>query len=388
VLPIQGPPGAGKTFLAAHMICSLARERRKVGVTGPNHKVIRNLLDTVQEVARAEGVNVRCIHKISGEIEDEDWPIKQTNDNGEALDALTSGEAHVAAGTVWMWSRGDFANVADILFVDEAGQMSLANVVAAGRGAQNIVLLGDPQQLEQPLQGSHPEGSAVSALQHVLGDAKTMPPERGLFLPETWRLAPRITAYTSEMFYEGRLSSREGLEIQRLVSDIEFKGSGLWYVPVDHLGNQNESPEEAAIVARIVQQLRDATLWINQRGESAKIDWKDILIVAPYNAHVAAIQQLIPAARVGTVDRFQGQEAAVVIYSSATSLPEDAPRGMEFLYSLNRLNVATSRAKCAVIVVASPLLFEPDCQTPRQMQLANALCRYLELATTVSMAAV
>jgi uncharacterized protein len=268
----------------------------------------------------------------------------------------------------------------DVLVVDEAGQMSLANVVACSRGARNVVLLGDPQQLEQPLKGSHPEGSAVSALQHILGDAKTMPDDRGLFLPETRRLSPAICRFTSELFYDDRLVPLAGLDVQRLVGPPPFAGSGLWYAPVEHTGNQNLSTEEAAVVADVCHQLVQSYEWINDKGEQARITWADILIVAPYNSQVYEIQGRLPDARVGTVDRFQGQEAAVVIYSATTSAPEDAPRGMEFLYSLNRLNVATSRARCAVILVASPLLFEPDCQTPRQMQLVNAFCRYAELS--------
>ena len=382
VLPVQGPPGAGKTFLGAHMICALVRNGRKVGVTGPSHKVIRNLLDTVRDVASEQKLDVRMIQKVPDEADETDGPLRETKRNEDVLHALSGGVADVAAGTAWLWSRQDMADTVDILFVDEAGQMSLANACAAGRAARSIVLLGDPQQLEQPLQGSHPEGTAASALQHVLGDARTMPEDRGLFLPETWRLGPTITSFTSELFYERRLSSRPELAVQRLISAGGFNGSGLWFVPVEHTGNQNESPEEVRAAADLAGRLLDGHQWVNQRGEQAPLGRDDILIVAPYNAQVGAIQELLPRARVGTVDRFQGQEAAVVIYSLTTSSPEDAPRGMEFLYSLNRLNVATSRARCAVFVVCSPRLLGPDCQTPRQMQLANALCRYVEVATS------
>ena len=384
VLPVQGPPGAGKTYLGAQMICALVAAGRRVGITANSHKVIRNLLDTVQDVAKAERLAVRCIQKVGDDPGVDQGPIVETDSNEEALERITRGEAHVVAGTVWMWSRDDFQGAVDVLFVDEAGQMALANVIAASRAADSLVLLGDPQQLEQPLQGSHPEGTAVSALQHILGEHKTMPSDRGLFLPETWRMAPALARFTSEAFYDGRLSSRAGLDIQRLICPSGFNGSGLWFVPVPHAGNQNESPEEVAAVAALVEHLRQEHRWVNQRGVEAAVDWNDILIVAPYNAQVSAIRERLPQARAGTVDRFQGQEAAIVIYSATTSAPEDAPRGMEFLYSLNRLNVATSRARCAGIVVASPRLLEADCQTPRQMQLANALCRYVELASSTT----
>jgi uncharacterized protein len=261
--------------------------------------------------------------------------------------------------------------------------MSLADVIAVSQAAKSIVLLGDPQQLEQPLQGTHPPGVAVSALQHILGDAKTIAPESGFFLSRTWRLSPAICAFTSELFYDGRLESQTGCERQ-VITGSRFAGSGLWYVPVEHNGNQSSSIEEADAVAGIVRELTNGqTYWTNCDGTKQLVQLKDILMVAPYNAQVFELGERLPeGARIGTVDKFQGQEEAVVIYSMATSSPEDAPHGMEFLYSLNRFNVATSRAKCACILVASPKLFEPDCKSPRQMKLANVLCRYRELART------
>ena len=213
----------------------------------------------------------------------------------------------------------------------------------------------------------------ASVLQHVLGSSKTLPDDRGLFLAETWRLAPRVCGFTSELFYEGRLAPKPGLERQRIDGSEDPVGAGLWFLPVEHVGNQNCSFEEARAVGDLVRRLASGTYsWTDERGVARPLGYDDVLIVAPYNAQVSAIQERLPEARVGTVDRFQGQEAPVVIYSMATSSPEDAPRGMEFLYSLNRLNAATSRARCAVVLVASPKLFEPDCQTVRQMQLANA----------------
>jgi uncharacterized protein len=246
-----------------------------------------------------------------------------------------------------------------------------------------VILLGDPQQLEQPIQGSHPEGADRSALEHLLEGKETILDDHGLFLTETWRLHPAITEFTTEIFYEGRLESRAGLERQAIVGG-PFPGAELWYVPVAHEGNQNSAPEEVERIGEIVEGLLGGDVaWIDADGERHPLEPEHVLIVAPYNAQVAAIGRRLPHAKVGTVDKFQGQEAPIVIYSMATSSPEDAPRGMEFLYSLNRLNVATSRARCACILVASPRLFEPECRTPQQMRLANALCRYRELAREV-----
>ncbi len=266
--------------------------------------------------------------------------------------------------------------------------MSLANVLAASQAARSVVLLGDPQQLEQPQQGTHPEGADVSALEHILGGHKTIPADRGIFLPETWRLAPNICAFTSEVFYEGRLHARAGLEQQALVGTAPFEGAGLWVAAVAHEGNQNSSSEEVDLIDRIVAALlRPDARWIDSDGATHAMTAQQILVVAPYNSQVALLSERLEprGVRVGTVDKFQGQEAPVVIYSMATSIPEDAPRGMDFLYSLNRLNVATSRARCACILVACPRLFEPECKSPRQMQLANAICRYVELARTIEL---
>jgi len=195
---------------------------------------------------------------------------------------------------------------------------------------------------------------------------------------------PAICAYTSELFYDGKLRSKDGLEIQVIKSAGPVKGSGLRFLPVAHAGNQNCSPEEADAVSALVKAILESkATWIDRDGMERPVTLDDILIITPYNAQVFEIQQRLPGARVGTVDKFQGQQAPVAIYSTATSSHADAPRGMEFLYSPNRLNVATSRAKCVSILVGSPLIFEAECRTPRQMQLANAFCRYVEMAEEV-----
>lgn len=378
VLPIQGPPGAGKTFTAAQMICALVKAGKKVGITANSHKVVRNLLDKVVEVANATGVSVQCLQKVSERV-DPVVGIRFETDNEKALAAIGV-SCQVVAGTAWLWSRPDAFEVVDTLFVDEAAQMSLANVLAVSQACKALVLLGDPQQLEQPIQGSHPEGTDVSALHHMLGGAATIGKEQGLFLEETWRLHPQICAFTSELFYEGRLRCRPHLERQEVRSTGRIRGAGLRFLPVPHQGNQNASAEEAEAIRQLVQETFAAKAsWIDRDGREQPLGLDDILIIAPYNAQVFEIQRLLPEARVGTVDKFQGQEAAIVIYSVTTSSHADAPRGMEFLYSLNRLNVAVSRAKCVCVLVASPAIFEPACTTPRQMELANAFCRYREL---------
>ena len=382
VLPIQGPPGSGKTFTGARMIVELVKQGRRVGITAVSHKVISNLLLEACSTAAEGKIPLNAVQKGNDEDECEHTGVTQAKDNHSVLNAMNSGAAHVAAGTVFLWARDEMAGSVDVLFVDEAAQMSLANVLAMSQAATSIVLLGDPQQLEQPQRGVHPPGAEVSALGHLLAGNDTIGPDQGLFLTETRRLHPDVCAFTSEIFYDGRLVPRPENVHQRLNVGGLLEGTGLRFVPVEHLGNQNQSPEEVRVVAALVDDLlRAGAVWTNKNCETLPLRLQDILIVAPYNAQVSALAERLPhGARVGTVDKFQGQEAPIVFYSMATSTPEDAPRGMEFLYSLNRLNVATSRARCVAVIVASPVLFQVQCKTPGQIELANAFCRYLEMS--------
>jgi uncharacterized protein len=387
LLAIQGPPGSGKTYTGSEMIRALIADGKRVGVTANSHRVISKLLKEASDAAAKEGMPIRAGHMGGRQEVDasgDPGPVQAISDNAVALNAIRTGAVQVLGGTAWMWSREEFANSIDVLFVDEAGQMALANVLAVSQAARNIVLLGDPQQLDQPQQGSHPDGVAVSALQHILGTDKTIPADRGIFLPLTWRMAPSLCDFSSEMYYERRLNSKPGLENQVIQGAGDL--SGLCCIDVDHDGNRNHSPEEVDAVIQLVERLTSpGVTWTDEDQNARSITIDDILIVSPYNTQVNRLTERLPAgARVGTVDKFQGQQAPIVIYSMATSRPEDAPRGMEFLYSPNRLNVATSRAQCAVILVASPHLFQPECRTVRQIKLANGLCRFREMATELS----
>jgi uncharacterized protein len=381
-LPVQGPPGSGKTYSGARMVVELVKQGRRVGLTAVSHKVISNLLCEVCRAARETGVVLQAVQKANEDDGCEDPVVTQVTTNENVRTMLASGAAQVGAGTAWLWARQEMANSVDVLLVDEAGQMSLANALAVSQAASSLVLLGDPQQLDQPQRGVHPPGADVSALAHLLQQQATIDADQGLFLAETWRLHPDVCAFTSELFYDGRLVPRPENQNQRLNAQGSIAGTGLRFIRADHLGNQNESPEEIDKVVELVNGLlRTGASWTDKDGRTTMLKLDHILVVAPYNAQVSALAEKLPAgARIGTVDKFQGQEAPVVIYSMATSTPDDAPRGMEFLYSLNRLNVAISRARCVAVVVASPALFHVRCKTPRQMELANAFCRYLEVA--------
>lgn len=381
VLPLQGPPGTGKTHTGAHMIGDLVAAGKKVGVVANGHKVIRNMLDKVIEEAGKTGVDVRCVQKPpTDEKEPDQARLHFVYDNAPFFAALNAG-ANVAGATAWLWARPEALECVDVLFVDEAAQMALATVLAASQAAPAMVLLGDPQQLDQPMQGSHPDGTGCSALHHLLGGRQTISAEQGLFLETTWRLHPDICKFTSELFYEGKLSPLPGLEIQALGAQAPLGGAGLRFVPAEHHGNTNCSPEEAAAIAQLLGELLGAgATWTDKNGDVHSLTLADVLIITPYNAQVIEIKKHLPGADVGTVDKFQGREKPVAIYSLATSSHADAPRGMEFLYSSNRLNVATSRARCVSIIVANPDIFAADAKVPRQMKLANAFCRFSEIA--------
>jgi predicted RecB family nuclease len=389
VLPIQGPPGTGKTFTGSHMILELVKAGKKVGVTAVGHETIRNLLRAVCQRAAEQGLaDFRCLHKGKAK-EDNPEELHAIDDNDRVAALFATGEHRLLGGTSWLWANERFRDSVDVLFIDEAGQMSLADVLAVSAGAKSLVLLGDPQQLEQPQQASHPPGAGASALEHLLDGAKTIASDRGLFLHQTRRLHPDICRFTAEAFYENRLTSAAGLERQAVLAPpgsaaAGLGSSGLVYVPVEHDAWQSRAPEEVEAIAALVAALTaDGVRYRNADDEEAPLTAADLMIVAPYNAQVTALAERLPGLRIGTVDKFQGQQAPVVIVSLTTSTPEDAPRGMDFLYSANRLNVATSRAKALCILVGSPRLFEPDCRTPQQMRLANAFCLYRERAREV-----
>ncbi len=382
-LAIQGPPGSGKTYVGARMIVELVRAGKRVGICATAHKAITNLVDEVCEAAASEGVAVHIVQKCD-EDEGSGRPEVTKATNGDVELGLAERRYSVAAGTPWLFAREEMAGAVDVLFVDEAGQMSLANTVAISGAARSLVLLGDPNQLPQVSQGTHPDGAGVSALEHVLGGRQTLGPDQGLFLETTWRLHPKVCDYISEVFYEGRLSPEGSNARQVIGGNGQLAGAGLRYAAVLHTQNAARSPEEARQVAEAVRGLLGQP-WTDAKGRTRPIGLEDILVVAPYNAQVGEISRLLrdqlgDGARVGSVDKFQGQEGAVVLYSMTTSSPEDAPRGMRFLYSRNRLNVAVSRARALAVLVCSPDLLKARCRTPEEMRLANGVSRFVELS--------
>ena len=351
---IQGPPGTGKTYTSSHIIVDLIARGYKVGVSSNSHKAIHNLLHQVEQAAQEKGITFTGVKKSSGEETAFDGTHIHSVSNKKKMPL----DSDLYAGTAWLFSDPMFDGLLDYLFIDEAGQVALANVIAMSGSARNIILVGDQMQLGQPIQGTHPG-------------------QKGIFLPETRRMAPKVCSFISETFYDGRLTAHPDTAKRRLVfpktTDIDVAG-GIAFMEAEHRQRSQRSPEEGEIVQQLYQQLLTASLHDDKNGVH-KLSPQDILIVSPYNMQVNLLQSLLPEARVGTVDKFQGQEAPVVIFSMATSSAEDLPRNIEFLFSENRLNVAISRAQCLAIVVASPLLAEVPCRTVEQMRLVNTFCR-------------
>jgi uncharacterized protein len=373
---IQGPPGAGKTFTGSRVIVELLRRGHTVGISSNSHKAINNLLKAIVEHARETGFSFSGMKKVSGGKPEQcfDGPFIE---NVERAGDIRPG-SQLVAGTAWLFADANFDQSFDYLFVDEAGQVSLGHLVAMGVAARNIVLLGDQMQLPQPIQGVHPGRSGESTLDYLLDGAATIAPDRGIFLSDTWRMHPDVCGFISDAVYDGKLQSAARCREQRLILGTStheaLQPTGIRFWPVAHDECSQSSQEEAAEVNALYAELLRQR-WRNSDGVEAPITMQDILIVTPYNLQVRLLSHVLPVgARVGTVDKFQGQEAAVVIVSMATSSGEYLPRDIEFLYSKNRLNVALSRARCLAILVASPRLLDVDCRTAEQIRLVNTLC--------------
>jgi predicted RecB family nuclease len=376
---IQGPPGSGKTWTGARLIVHLMRVGKRVGVTSNSHKAIQNLLEEVERVAHAEGFEFRGLKK-SGKEEESKFEGDFIKSSGDNADFPAPDDVQLVAGTAWLFAREEMDQALEHLFIDEAGQAALADALAVGTAARNIVLLGDPLQLAQVSQGVHPGNAGDSVLEHLLGDEATIPPDRGLFLDLTRRMHPDVCGFISDVVYAGRLTSIAECACQSITTG-GLTGTGLRYLPVEHEANSRSSPEEAdAIGAAIAAMLADGS-FTDQDEVTRPLALEDILVVTPYNAQVRCLQERLPdGAKVGTVDKFQGQEAPVVFFSMATSSGAEIPRNVEFLFSRNRLNVAISRAQCLAVLVASPELLHIRCRNVDQLRMVNALCRLVEVA--------
>lgn len=388
---IQGPPGTGKTYTAAHVINALLGAGKKVGVASNSHKAVVNLLVACGEVVRKKGGVLKGI-KVGGGNEgplfSDNPDFRHIKDTGEGRGAYSSG---VVGGTAWLFSRPEWEGVLDFLFIDEAGQVSLANAVAISQCAGNIVLLGDQMQLEQPIQGSHPGDAGLSSLQYVLKDMKAsqpdspvfhavVPSDYGLFLGESRRMHPAVCRFISESIYEGRLASHPHCARQRIAlrgdaNALITMENGIAFIGVEHDGNIQKSDEEVRRVKAVFEELLGRPFTASD-GTSRPLALEDFLFIAPYNAQVRSLQKTLPeGARVGSVDKFQGQEAPVCILSLCSSYGEYGSRGLAFILDRNRINVAISRAQCLAVVIADPRLASTTAGSIDEMKLLNVFCK-------------
>ena len=390
-LVIQGPPGTGKTYAAARVITSLLASHHKIGIASNSHKAVVNLLMACGEAARQSGVTLQGI-KVGSDAEGALFSVnpglRHIEKTNEARGAYGDG---VVGGTAWLFSRPEWEGALDFLFIDEAGQVPLANAVAMARCAKNLILLGDQMQLEQPVQGSHPGDAGLSALQYALKDTgvslpdspvfhAVVPSEYGLFLGESRRMHPSVCRFISESMYESRLLShpdcgRQKIAVPPHAHRLIASETGIVFSPVEHDGNIQQSEEEAERVQAIYDDLC-GRLYTDKHGTTRPLALEHFLFIAPYNAQVRALQGMLPqGARVGSVDKFQGQEAPVCILSLCSSYGEYGSRGLAFILDRNRINVAISRAQCLAVVVADPRITRAIPGSLDEMMLINLLCK-------------
>ena len=382
VLTIQGPPGTGKTYTASHIVAALVKQGKRIGISSNSHKAIKNLLFEVAETCIKSKIPARFIcTKDDGDderIEDLDVEVLANNKIAEACGEVG---AMVVGTTAWGFARADLIGEFDYLFVDEAGQVSVANLIAMSASSTNLVLMGDQMQLGQPSQGTHPDESGLSILDYFLGDTPAITPEMGIFLDTTYRMHSAVNEFISEAVYAGKLHSapENDQQIIQLPDDagqaFGHKAAGIVFYAVNHEGNTQKSEEEAEAIAQLVKVLLKGQC-VQKDGTTKEISLKDMLFVAPYNAQVALLQKKLGAdAKVGSVDKFQGQQAPIVFFSMCASDANEISRGMEFLYNMNRINVAISRAQSMAIVVGNPALFCPTVNSIEQMKLVNLVSR-------------
>ena len=380
---IQGPPGAGKTYFGARLIVDLLARGRKVGITANSHKAIHNLLDEVERVASERHVEFVGQKKCT---DGKDATYYRGAHFENVAGPLAVERVDLVAGTAWAFGPEAMDQQLDYLFVDEAGQVSLPHAIAAMTSAKNVVLLGDPLQLPQVTQTQHPGDIGASVLEHLLGhELRPVAPDRGVLLTESHRMHPDVCRFISELLYEGKLQPAKDRERQNVVSP-GLSGTGLRYLPVEHSGNSQRSEEEAARIAVEIEQLLRGTV-CDVHGVTRPLTPADLIVVTPYNAQVRCIRRVLADRglaniEVGTVDKFQGREAYVVFFSTAASSPEDAPRGMTFVFDRQRFNVAISRARALAVMVGSPALLVHRCTSVEHVQVASGVCRFIEESTS------
>ncbi|RUR08082.1 TM0106 family RecB-like putative nuclease [Legionella sp. km772] len=379
-LTIQGPPGAGKTYTGKHLIAELVKRGKKVGISSNSHKAINNLLINTAKYCQEEGISgsFACTRTTEETIDHLKISVLENKNIAGFLQA-----GSVVGATAWGFAREDLEKAFDYLFIDEAGQVSLANLIAISRSTSNLILMGDQMQLGQPSQGSHPEDSGLSILDYLLHSTPTIPAFMGVFLGTTYRMHSAVNQFISEAVYEGKLEAapqndRQLIKVPPGYHGVLNKEAGIIAVPVAHEGNTQASDEEVEQIVMLTHELLGRS-FTDKEGKQRSISWEDILFVAPYNYQVNKLKTALGAqARVGSVDKFQGQEAPIVFLTMCASSAHESPRGLNFLFDKNRLNVAISRAQCMAIIVYSPALLQSGPRNVEQLSMMNMFCNLVQ----------
>ena len=388
---IQGPPGTGKTFTAAKVISQLLKDGNKIAITSNSHKAIIQLLSTIDEVTDANFKGLKIFSQSSkgsfyesDNIDAKNQPRPYKKGSKQPL-AFFSGNYQLYACTKFQLSEQDLEQEFDYLFIDEAGQVSIADTIISSMVAKNLVLIGDPQQLSQPSSILHPGDSGLSVLQYILRNENTISNEKGIFINETRRMNEKINSFISSTFYDDRLKAHSSTYERKLVFKDKYLkiSEGILLVEMDHQFNSQSSEEELLIIKKIYNYLLKQKISVQTKERA--LNKEDILVVAPYNLQVNRLTQGLPEGnRTGTIDKFQGQEAAISILSMTASDTEEAPRGIEFLFDYRRLNVAISRAQCLSIIVMNKGLYRSRARNIKQIQMANNFQRLRNHATIVN----
>lgn len=372
-LTIQGPPGAGKSFTGKHIVAQLLQNGAKVGIASNSHKAINHLLLSCAQYATAKKIPgvFACTKETESALRENNVVVLK---NAELANFIEP--ACVVGTTAWGFARDDMQDQLDYLIVDEAGQVAVANLIAMSRAAKNMVLMGDQMQLGQPSQGTHPAESGLSILDYLLHDAATIRDDMGVFLGTTYRMHSAVNGFISRHIYENKLHAHPDNDRRRIKVPEHYigpldKDAGIVFVPVAHEGNTQASDEEVARIKSLAGELLGRE-FCDIDGCLRPITWPDILFVAPYNHQVTKLKQALgEQAKVGSVDKFQGQEAPIVFLSFCASDAGESPRGLSFLLDRHRINVAISRAQCLAIVVANPAIGLTAVNNIEQLTLLN-----------------
>ena len=385
-LSLQGPPGTGKTTVTAEAIAALVISGQRVAVSSNGNDAINNVLLKVQHHLEVAGCEASVVKASSSTGQQADRRAL----SGSRVQALQEKQLPerpaVLGATVFTLVKDIWENTCfDLLVIDEAGQVPLSNLLYMSTVARNILLVGDQQQLSQPSRADHPGDSGLSCLDYAMQGEPVVPPDRGVFLATSWRMPPPLTAVVSRLFYGGQLQPAPANSVNQVLWN--GPSQGLVFEPVIHSGNSTASEQEVNRIAELVEQLegrpyRRAHLLNGElRIEQGQLSLSDILIIAPYNLQVNRLRRRLgDQIRIGTVDRFQGQEAPIAICSLTASDGDSAPRGIDFLLDPNRLNVAISRAQCLSIVVGSPELASGISNSIANVQRLNRLCAVMASA--------